>query len=129
LSSKGFLGAGNFVDLAQNIPYIVGMKIGRIMLIAIFLAAAALYAEPASKDDLKTVIQLFEKRFDFLQSLLVALIALVVASPFAIEYMARRRTEREREALEKVEKLVTVMRELSARDPKVARAMHVAGLS
>ena len=113
------------------------------VLLLLFFTAASVHAEPATKDDLKTLVQFLDKRFElidkrfesidkrfeFIQNLIIALIAIVIASPFAVEYMARRRTDKEREAIDKVSKVVTVLRELSEKDPKIARAMHIAGLS
>lgn len=97
--------------------------------------AVAAGSDPATKDDLKQALQSIDKRFEqidkrleFHQNLILAILGVVLLSPFAVEYMARRRTEAERKELEELRKTVIVLRELSRSDKKVAAAMRVAGL-
>lgn len=104
--------------------------------------AFAAGSDPATKDDLKQALQSIDKRFEqmekrfeqidkrleFHQNLILAILGVVLLSPFAVEYMARRRTEAERKELEELRKTVIVLRELSRSDKKVAAAMRVAGL-
>ncbi|GAB4435343.1 MAG: hypothetical protein OHK0011_18520 [Turneriella sp.] len=116
---------------------------------ALVAPAVAAGSDPATKDDLKQALQAIDRRFEqidrrfeqiekrfeqidkrleFHQNLILAILGVVLLSPFAVEYMARRRTEAERKELEELRKTVIVLRELSRTDKKVAAAMRVAGL-
>lgn len=66
----------------------------RLLLKLPLFLSVAIHADPATKDGSKTVVQLLERSFDFIQNLIGGLIAIVVVSSFAIEYMARRLPER-----------------------------------
>jgi hypothetical protein len=66
-----------------------------------------------------------EKRLDFLQNLVLAIIAVVIATPF----IARKMDERDSAKIEKIERLVIVLRELAQDDPKIDKSMKIAGLS
>jgi tetrahydromethanopterin S-methyltransferase subunit G len=118
--------------------------------------AFAAGSDPATKDDLKAVLQAIEKRFeqidrrfeqidkrfeqidrrfeqidkrlDFHQNLLLVLIAGMIGSPFIIDYLARRRDAADRKALDEARRAVIALRELSTKDKKVAEALRIAGL-
>jgi hypothetical protein len=69
-----------------------------------------------------------DKRFEFLQIPILALLAGVIGSPFLLDFLARRREEANREAALKTDKVLVALRELAQRDTKVERALHVAGI-
>jgi hypothetical protein len=92
-------------------------------------------SDAATKDDLKQLLQHLDKRFeqidkrlDFHQNLTLAILGIILLSPFAVEYMARRRTDAERKEIDELRKTIIVLRELSRSDKKVAEAMRIAGL-
>ena len=113
-------------------------------------AVRPLGAQPATKQDLQLVIQAMEKRFeavdkrfevvdkrfealekglDFLQSVMLTVLGFVLASPFVVEYLARRRAERDQAALEDSRKMLFALREAAQRDKNLANALRVAGLA
>lgn len=69
-----------------------------------------------------------DKRLNFLENLMIVLIAGMIGSPFLVEYLARRRNEIERKKLDEAYKTVIVLRELAKVDSKVKKAMKIAGL-
>lgn len=69
-----------------------------------------------------------DKRLNFLENLMIVLIAGMIGSPFLVEYLARRRNQIERKKLDEAYKTVIVLRELAKVDPKVKKAMKTAGL-
>lgn len=99
-------------------------------------------SDPATKDDLKAVLQAIDKRFeqiekrfeqidkrlDFHQNLLLVIIAGLIGSPFLADYLARRREAADKQALDEARRAVIALRELSTKDKKVAEALRVAGL-
>jgi hypothetical protein len=97
--------------------------------------AFAAGSDPATKDDLKAVLQTLEKRFEqadkrleFHQSLLLVLIAGMIGFPFVIDYLARRRYAADRKTLDEARRAVMALRELATKDKKVAEALRIAGL-
>lgn len=109
-----------------------------LLLVSVFcgcVASTAIQAQPASKSDLEMVVgamdrrlESIEKRLDFMQNLLMALLAFVLVSPFAVEYMARRRSERDLLALEESRKVLIALREAAQKDKNLANALRIAGL-
>ncbi len=115
-----------------------------ILALSLLLPCAAFAAggDAATKDDLKAVLQVIEKRFelidkrfeqidkrlDFHQSLLIILLVGMIGSPFLIESLARRREAADKQALDEARRAVIALRELSTKDKKVAEAMRIAGL-
>lgn len=92
-------------------------------------------SDPATKDDLKAVLQAIDKRFeqidkrlDFHQNLLLVIIAGLIGSPFLADYLARRREAADKKALDEARRAVIALRELSTKDKKVAEALRIAGL-
>jgi hypothetical protein len=97
--------------------------------------ASAAGSDPATKEDLKALLQVIEKRFEqidkrlgFHQSLLLVLIAGMIGFPFVIDYLARRRDAADRKTLDEARRAVIALRELSTKDKKVAEALRIAGL-
>ncbi len=98
--------------------------------------------QPATKDDLRLVIEAMDRRFeavdrrfesidrrlDFLQNLTLALLGFVLASPFIIEYMARRRSDRDTAALDDSRKVIIALREAAQKDKNLANALRLTGL-
>ena len=68
------------------------------------------------------------KRLDFMQNLIIALFGVVIASPFAIEYMARRRDEEIKYEKENVQKILFTLRSLAAKDEKIKESLKISGL-
>jgi hypothetical protein len=66
-----------------------------------------------------------DQRLAFLQNLLLAIVAIVIATPL----IARKLDERDSVKLEKIEKVLVVLRELAQDNPKVDKSMKIAGLS
>lgn len=111
---------------------------GALLGLWLSLFSTGLYAagsDPATKDDLKAVLQAIDKRFeqidkrlDFHQNLLLVIIAGLIGSPFLADYLARRREAADKQALDEARRAVIALRELSTKDKKVAEALRVAGL-
>jgi len=66
-----------------------------------------------------------EKRLDFLQNLVLAIVAVVIATPF----ITRKMDERDSRKLENIDKFLVVLRELAQDDPRIDKSMKIAGLS
>lgn len=108
----------------------------------IFSLQAQNKQELATKEDIKTILREMDKRFEqidkrfeqidkrlnFLENLIIILIAGMIGSPFLIEYLARRRNEYDRFKIEESFKTVIALRELAKVDPKVRKALKVAGI-
>lgn len=69
-----------------------------------------------------------EKRINFVENLMLVLIGGILASPFLVEYMARRREEVDRKTIEDFRRVIIVLRELASRDENVSRALKIAGI-
>lgn len=69
-----------------------------------------------------------DKQIGFLQDVVLAMLVAIFASPFIIEYLARRREEVDRKAVEDFRRVIIVLRELASRDENVSRALKIAGI-
>lgn len=69
-----------------------------------------------------------DKRLDFMQNLIIVIIGLVFTSPFLVEYMARKRTDKDRDISDKMEKLIIALKEVAQKDPRLAKALKLTGL-
>lgn len=62
-----------------------------------------------------------EERFDFLQNLIYFLMGLVFASPFVAIYLKGRSDSR-------IQAVIFALKEIAQEDPKVSKALKIAGL-
>lgn len=69
-----------------------------------------------------------DKRFDFMQNLVYVVIGLLFGSPFLIEFMARKRSEKDHDVSDKTEKLIISLNEVARKDSRLARALKLTGL-
>jgi hypothetical protein len=69
-----------------------------------------------------------DKQIGFLQDVVLAMLVAIFASPFVIEYLARRREEVDRKTIEDFRRVIVVLRELASRDENVSRALKIAGI-
>jgi hypothetical protein len=69
-----------------------------------------------------------DKRFEFIQTILVALIAMAIGSPIALEYFARKRAARDEKIAEDTRKIIFALREVAEKDPRLDKALRHAGL-
>jgi TolA-binding protein len=69
-----------------------------------------------------------EKRLDFMQSLIIVIIGIVFTSPFLVEYMARKRSEKDKESIERTEKVIITLKEVAQKDARLAKALKLTGL-
>jgi septal ring factor EnvC (AmiA/AmiB activator) len=65
-----------------------------------------------------------DKRLDFSQNLIIAMLAIVLATPFYL----KRRDAKDQEKLEKINSVLMVLREMASDNPKIEHSMKIAGL-
>ena len=113
-------------------------------LLFIFLFSIFSFGEPATKDDIKLLIEQMnkrfdqvdkrfeqvdkrfeqvDKRFDFMQSLIYILMGLVFASPFIAIYLKRKEDSKMREVIDSVKNIISTLRELAQSDEKIRKAL------
>jgi uncharacterized protein YoxC len=80
------------------------------------------------RDDMNKRFEQIDKRFDFIQNLITVIIGLIFTSPFLVEYMARKRSEKERDVSDKTEKLIIALKEVAQKDTRLAKALKLTGL-
>ena len=105
--------------------------------------------EPATKDDIKLLIEQMDKRFeqmdkrfeqidkrfeqvdkrlDFMQSLIYALMGLVFASPFIAIYLRDKKEAEDRKITDNMKGVLFVLREMAQNDEKLSKSLKAAGL-
>ena len=99
--------------------------------------ASGLHAsgEPATKDDIKLLIEQMDKRFeqvdkrlDFMQSLIYALMGLIFASPFIAIYLRDKKEAEDRKITDNMKGVLFVLREMAQNDEKLSKSLKAAGL-
>ena len=111
-------------------------------LLFIFLISIFSFGEPATKDDIKLLIELIkdnqeqtnkrfeqiDKRFNFMQSLIYILMGLVFASPFIAIYLKNKEDSKMREVFDTVKNITFTLRELAQNDDKIHKALKLSNL-
>lgn len=69
-----------------------------------------------------------DKRFDFMQNILYALMGLIFASPFIAIYLRDKRETEERKLFDNIKAMLFVFREQAQDDEKLTRSLKAAGL-
>jgi hypothetical protein len=118
-------------------------------LLFIFLVSIFSFGEPATKDDIKLLIELIknnqeqtnkrfeqmdkrfeqiDKRLNFMQSLIYILMGLVFASPFIAIYLKNKEDSKMREVFDTVKNITFTLRELAQNDDKIHKALKLSNL-
>jgi archaellum component FlaC len=128
------------------------------LFLTFLLFSLPIYAnnEPATKDDIKIVLEQMDKRFaqidkrfeqvdkhfdqmdkrfeqidkrlDFMQNLIYALMGLVFASPFIAIYLRDKKEAEERKVVDNIKGVMFVLREMAQNDEKISKSLKAAGL-
>ncbi len=127
-----------------------------IFILFFSFSAFAANEAPATKDDIRTIIEQMDKRFEqidrrfeqidkrfeqvdkrfeqadkrieFLQSVLYIILGASIGSPFVAEYFARRKDKEFQEEHERVTKIIFALRDIAKDNPKIKESLQTAGI-
>jgi len=113
-----------------------------IFILFFSFSAFAANEAPATKDDIKLIIEQMDKRFEqvdkrfeqidkrieFLQSVLYIILGASIGSPFVAEYFARRKDKEFQEEHERVTKIIFALRDIAKDNPKIKESLQTAGI-
>ncbi len=106
----------------------------------VFIFSLSLFANEvpqnvATKDDIKILIEQMDKRFeqidrrlDFMQNLLYALMGLIFASPFIAIYLRDKKESEDKKNFDQLKATLFVLREMAQDDEKMEKRMKAAGI-
>lgn len=117
----------------------------KIVFAVLFAFCANTFAaneSPATKDDIKLLIEQMDKRFeqidkrfeqmdkriDFLQSILYIVLGASIGAPFVAEYLARRKDKEFQEEHERVTKIIFALKDIAKDNPKIKESLQTAGI-
>ena len=104
-------------------------------ILCLLVFALSIHAEPATKNDIKLVLEQMDKRFeqvdkrfDTIFSILYILMGLIFASPFIVIYLRDKKDAEDKKNFDALQGILFTLRGFAQENEKIAKSLKAANL-